>query len=298
MTILVIGGTGIVGSFITARLAEEGLPVRCMSRWQANIEALPDGVEGRIGDLNKPATLRPVFAGVEKVFLITPLSQNETLQGVAAVDAAKAAGVKKLVYMSVPMPPGSSHIPHFRSKVPIEEAVRDSGITHTLLRPNNLFQNDHWCQAAIMLYHTYPQPIGKIGVNRVDARDVADAAVNALLHSEHNGRDYAIHGDVTFSGDDVAAVFSRHLKVEVRYGGDDLGAWAKQAQHMMPAWMVQDLRVMYEYFQHHGLVATAEDLAQQRQVVGHAPRPFDTYVDEILPAWRKHLEKGTHYRPS
>ncbi len=149
-----------------------------------------------------------------------------------------------------------------------------------------------------MLYHTYPQPIGKIGVNRVDARDVADAAVNALLHSEHDGRDYAIHGDVTFTGDDVAAVFGRHLKEEVRYGGDDLGAWAKQAQHMMPAWMVQDLRVMYEYFQHHGLVATAEELAQQQQVVGHAPRPFDSYVDEILPAWRKHLEEGTHYRPS
>jgi uncharacterized protein YbjT (DUF2867 family) len=296
MTILVIGGTGTVGSQVTARLAGEGLPVRCMSRWQANIESLPDGVDGRIGDLNKPATLRPVFAGVDKVFLVTPLSQNETLQGVAAVDAAKAAGVKKIVYMSVPMPQGSGHIPHFRSKVPIEDAVRASGIAYTLLRPNNLFQNDHWCQAAIMVYNTYPQPIGTVGLNRIDARDVADAAVNALLHDEYDGQDYAIHGAVTYTGADVAAVFGRHLKRDVRYGGDDLDAWAKQSQHMMPAWMVQDLRVMYQFFQQHGLIATDTELARQRALVGHAPRGFDDFVDEILPAWKKHLEEGKHYQ--
>lgn len=297
MTTLVIGGTGTVGNQVVAGLVRHGAPVRCLTRWQANAEALPAGVEGRVGDLNKPATLRPALAGIERLFLITPLSQNETLLGLAAVDAAKAAGVRKLVYMSVAMPPGSTDIPHFRSKIPIEEAIRASGLTYVFLRPNNFFQNDHWCQAAIMVYNTYPQPIGMVGLNRIDARDIADAAVNALLSPEFDGDEYGLHGTETLNGAAVAAVFGRHLHREIVYGGDDLDAWAKQAQHMMPAWMVQDLRVMYKYFQQHGLRADAAALQRQRAIIGHAPRPFDDFVAEIIPAWRRHLEEGQPYRP-
>lgn len=296
MTILVIGGTGVVGSQVVLRLAGQGLPVRCMTRWPASLETLPKGVEGRIGDLGKPNTLRPVFAGVKKLFLVTPLSQNETLQGLAAVDAAKAAGVGKVVYMSVPMPPGSTHIPHFRSKIPVEDAVVNSGIPHTILRPNNLFQNDHWCQAAIMLYNIYPQPIGLVGLNRIDARDVADAGVNALSHAEHDGEDYTLHGRERLNGEDVARVFARHLRREIRYGGDDLDAWEKQAQHMMPHWMVQDLHVMYQYFQEHGLIASDEELKRQAAILGHEPRKFDDFVVEILPGWRKRLQQGGSYQ--
>ena len=297
MTTLVIGGTGTVGSQVVAGLAGRGLPVRCLTRWEANVEALPAGVEGCIGDLSRPATLRPALAGVERVFLVTPLSQNETLLGLAAVAAAKAAGVRKLVYMTVPMPSGSTDIPHFRTKIPIEEAVRSSGMTHVFLRPNNFFQNDHWCQAAIMVYNTYPQPLGMVGLNRIDARDVADAAINALVETGFDGGDYSLHGGETLNGATVAAVFARHLHRDITYGGDDLDAWAKQAQHMMPGWMVQDLRVMYQYFQRHGLQADAADLQRQRAVMGHAPRSFDDFVTEILPAWRRHLEEGQPYRP-
>lgn len=295
MPLLVIGGTGTVGSHVVASLAQQGVPVRCMTRWEASLQSLPQGVEGRIGDLNKPATLRPVFSDIETMFLITPLSQNETLQGLAAVDVAKAAGIKKIVYMSVPMPPGSDHIPHFRSKVPIEEAIRDSGCAYTILRPNNFYQNDHWCQAAIMVYNTYPQPIGSVGLNRVDARDIADAAVTALTGTQHEGEEYTLHGPETMTGDDVAKVFGRHLGREITYGGDDLDAWAKQSQHMMPAWMVQDLRIMYQYFQQHGLVATEDELARQRSIVGHEPRDFDTFVDEILPVWQERMQEGKQH---
>ncbi len=295
MTILVIGGTGVVGSELVARLAQTGVPARCMTRWPASLEKLPKGVEGRIGDLSKPASLRPIFSGMEKLFLVTPLSQNETLQGLAAVDAAKASGVAKIVYLSVPMPPGSGHIPHFRSKVPIEEAIIDSGIPYTILRPNNLFQNDHWCQAAVMLYNTYPQPIGLVGLNRVDARDIADAGVNALADPRFDGQDYTLHGLEKLNGEDVAAVFGRHLHRDIRYGGDDLDTWAKQAQHMMPAWMVQDLRLMYEYFQVSGLAATDEELARQSDILGHEPRRFDDFVAEIIPVWQKRLDEGNQY---
>lgn len=286
MTILVIGGTGTVGSKVVSGLAAKNLTVRCMTRVPDSLKNLPHGVEGVQADMEKPATLKAAFKGVRKVFLVTPLSQNETLQGIAAVQAAKIAEVEHIVYMSVPMPKGVEVIPHFKSKVPVEAEIKSSGIPFTILRPNNFYQNDYWCRAAVMLYNTYPQPIGSIGLNRIDARDIADAAVNALTQSGHENREYELHGPDVLNGDAVAAVYSKYLNKQVSYGGDDLEAWSKQAQHMMPEWMVRDLRIMYDYFQHNGFLASANALAEQQKVIGHAPRKFDQFVAEILPEWR------------
>lgn len=290
MKVLVIGGSGAVGSEVIAGLRRAGIEVRCMSRYASKLKSLPEGVEGCVGDLEKPATLARAFEGVDAVFLMTALSRNETLQGLAAVTAAKMAGVKKLVYLSVPMPPGSDHIPHYLGKIPIERTIRDSGMNYTILRPNNFYQNDYlWCRAAVMSYGVYPQPIGSVGLNRVDIRDVADAAVNVFTQPRHDNTEYPLHGPDVLTGESVAAVFSKHLGREIRYGGNDLQAWAKQAQHMMPEWMVRDLRIMYQYFQEHGLIATSEDFALQFNILGREPRKFDDFVAEIVPLWKREI---------
>lgn len=290
MKVLVIGGTGSVGSEVIAALHRAGVKVRCMSRYANKLKSLPEGVEGCVGDLEKPATLAPAFDGVDAVFLMTALSRNETLQGLAAVTAAKMAGVGKLIYLSVPMPPGSDHIPHYLGKIPIERTIRDSGMNYTILRPNNFFQNDYlWCRAAVMSYGVYPQPIGSVGLSRVDSRDVADATLNAFTRPGHDGKEYPLHGPDVLTGERVAEIFSKHLGREVRYGGNDLEAWAKQAQHMMPEWMVRDLRLMYDYFQQHGLIATPEDFAEQYKVLGREPRKFDDFVAEIVPLWQREI---------
>lgn len=285
MTVLVIGGTGTVGSAVASGLARQGVSIRCMTRVADKIQDLPKGVQGVVGDLSKPNTLKAAFKGVESVFLVTPLSQNETVLGLGAVAAAKSAGVKRIVYMSVPMPPGSTHVPHFASKIPVENEIKKSGMSYTVLRPNNLFQNDFWVQAAVLMYHVYPQPIGMVGLNRVDARDVANAAINALTTGNFVGKEYAIHGPDKLTGEDCAQIFGRHLNREVHYAGDDLNNWARQSQHMMPQWMVQDLRIMYEYLQQHGSLASAEELARTAEIVGHAPRRYEDFVKEVVPGW-------------
>lgn len=290
MRVLVIGGTGSVGSEVIAGIKRDGITVRCMSRYPKKLQSLPQGVEGCVGDLEKPATLAAAFADVDAVFLMTALSRNETLQGLAAVSAAKKAHVNKLVYLSVPMPPGSDHIPHYLGKIPIERTIRDSGLNYTILRPNNFFQNDYlWCRAAVMFYGVYPQPIGSVGLNRIDVRDVAEAAVHALIQPGHDGKEYPLHGRDVLTGESVAAIFSKHIGREIRYGGNDLDAWAKQAQHMMPEWMVRDLRIMYDYFQRYGLLATPHDFAEQYNVLGREPQRFDDFVAEIVPIWEREI---------
>ena len=286
MKTLVLGGTGTVGSNVVAGLMSKGVDVLCMTRSEGNLKKLPGGVEGRLGDLEKPDSLSAAFKGAEALFLLIAVSQTETEQGLAAVEAAKSAGIGKIVYMSVPIPEESKHIPHFKSKIPIEEAVRKSGIAYTILKPNNFFQNDYWFQEAIMSYGVYPQPIGSKGQNRVDVRDIADAAVNALTTSSHDGREYSLHGPDSLTGEDVAAVFSRHFGREIKYGGDDLDAWSQQAKAMLPEWMVEDLRIMYQYFQNKGFNASEAELARQPEVLGHQPRSFDAFVAELGSAWK------------
>jgi len=71
-----------------------------MTRSANRIASLPQGVEGMTGSMLKPESLSAVFAGADKLFLITPLDRDETAQGIDAVDAAVAAGIRYIVYLS------------------------------------------------------------------------------------------------------------------------------------------------------------------------------------------------------
>jgi uncharacterized protein YbjT (DUF2867 family) len=246
-----------------------------------------------IGDLADPPSLQRAFRGVESLVLITAVHPDETARGLFAVKAAKKAGVKKIVYISVVMPPGSERIPHFASKIPIEQAIKDSGIAYTILRPNNFFQNDLMLREAIVEYGVYPQPIGSAGSNRVDVRDIADAAVSSLLESGHEGKTYNLNGPDALTGKSVAAVYSRHLGTEVNYGGDDLDSWAEQVNKMLPAWMVHDFRIMYQYFQEHGLRAEQSEIAKAEAVLHHPPRSFDAFVAETVSFWKQAVKQSS-----
>ncbi|MFB3828557.1 MAG: SDR family oxidoreductase [Bryobacteraceae bacterium] len=285
MRTLVIGGTGTVGSRTVSNLLSRGAAVRVLTRDAHKARELPQGVEPAIGDTARPGSLREAFRGVDSVFLITPLSQDESERGVNAVEAAREAGVRRMVYMSVHRVDEAPHIPHFSTKYPVEQALRESGMEWTLLQPNNFYQNDFWFREAIVRQGVYPQPIGNVGISRVDVRDIADAAVNALTQPGHEGKTYPLVGPEVLTGDSTAAVYARLLGRPVHYAGDDLDAFAALVRGFLPEWLVRDFRIMYQYFQTAGLKATSDELALQTRVLRHEPRRFEAFVAEIAPAW-------------
>jgi len=291
MKTLVIGCTGTVGSMVMEKLAAQGVSVRCMSRSYEKLRELPKIVEGHIANLDDPSTLAAAFSGVDSVFLLVPVSPRETTQGLAAVQAAKAARVNKIVYLSVSMPEGSTHIPHFGSKIPVEHAIKESGIAYTILGPNNFFQNDLALKNTIMQYGVYLTPLGKIGLNRVDVRDIADCAVNALTRS-FEGQTIAIHGPDTLTGNDIARIYSQYVGRDVRYGGNDLDVWVQRVKNSMPEWKVRDYRVMYKFYQDHGMVAVAADLERQQKLLGHKPRRFEDFVKEVAGEWKEAMAQA------
>ena len=283
MRVLVVGGTGTVGSAVVAALHASGHESLVMSRSAEKAARRPAGAAHVVADLEQPATLPAAFSGVDGVFLLLPVSQTETAQGLAGVEAAQAAGVRRIVYMSVVMPPGSEVVPHIASKIPVERAVQASGIPWTILRPNNFFQNDLWLRDAITTYGVYPQPLGPRGVSRVDVRDIAEAAAAAFTRGV--GGIVPLNGPRGLTGDDTARVYSEILKRPVRYAGDDLDVWEKQASAMFPPWMAHDFRIMYDYFIRHGAHASGTDFAAQQHLLGRAPRPFEAFVEELAEAW-------------
>ena len=292
MKTLVIGGTGMVGSMVVAGLIKQRAAVRVMSDAPDKLKKLPTGVEGVRADLDDVDTLPAAFDGIDSVFLLNTVGLGETDEGLNAVSAAKAAKVKKTVYMSVCVPKGSERIPHFRSKLPVEQAVRESGIAYTILRPNNFFQNDLWLKDAIMQYGIYPLPIGERGLNRVDVRDIAECAVNALMKSGHENETYEVHGPDTLTGEAIARTYTRHLGREIRYNGDDLNAWAENAKNMMPEFLIADMRIMYEFFQANGMIAPKDELEKMKKLLGKEPRSFDAFVKEIAVMWRSKVAKA------
>lgn len=281
MTILVIGATGNVGRPTVAGLLAEGESVRALSRSEDNLAKLPEGVEGVIGDLETGDGLDAACAGIDKLFLITSNGETETARGLNAVKAATAAGVKHIVFLSVGNPGKEPAVPHYRAKLPIEEAIRNSGADYTFLRPNFFMQTDLSVIPVIREHGIYSMPIGSIGNNRVDTRDIADCAVRVLTEDGHAGADYHLHGPDTISGPGAAEVYAKHFGRDVRYGGDDVDQWGKPVEAFLPPWLLASLKQMFIGQQQHGGVADADAIAASQEAVGHPLRTFESFVAEL-----------------
>lgn len=286
MTTLVLGGTGTVGSAVVQELLKRGELVQVATRSEEKIKTLPEKVQGVVGDLIDPSTYGKMFSGVERLFLLNAVSFSETQEGLAALNEAKKAGVQRIVYLSIHNVETGPYIPHFANKLLVEKALKESRIPYTILRPNNFFQNDYWFKDALLQYSVYPQPIGDIGISRVDIRDIAEAAAIALTENGHEGKTYALVGPMPINGHAAAELWSTNLGKKINYAGNDLDAWEKEALKMLPAWMVYDFRLMYALFQEKGLEATEKELKEVERLLGHPPRSFASFVAETAENWR------------
>ena len=283
MKVLVLGGTGTVGSQVARDLLARGVEVSVLTRDPK--KPLPPGAKAVAGDLLDPATIRTAFLGMDGVFLLNAVSATECHEGLMAVNGARMAGVKKVVYLSVQGVDKAPHLPHFGAKLPIEAALRSSALPFTILRPNNFFQNDTRYKDVMLAYGAYPQPFGDVGLSRVDVRDIAEAAAIALTTGAADGETVNLVGGDVLTATATAATWGGVLGRKIAYGGNDLDAWEKQSLAFLPAWMVFDFRLMYAFFQEKGLKASPEDLARLTALLGHPPRRFEEFAAETARSW-------------
>jgi uncharacterized protein YbjT (DUF2867 family) len=134
--IAVIGATGQQGGSVVRALQAQGqFNVRALTRNPSKHRGLADEVAK--ADFERPETLEAAFAGAHGVFLVTNFWEqgtDELRQATAAVQAAKAAGVKHFVWSTLPhveaISGGKLHVPHFSGKAKIDRIVKEAGFAH------------------------------------------------------------------------------------------------------------------------------------------------------------------------
>lgn len=148
--ILVVGATGNLGGVVTRMLLARGTPVRVLVRAESDRQTIEGaGAQAFLGDLKQPESL--VAACQEADIVITTANSvarggEDTIQTVDLegnrhlIDAARAAGVRQFIFVSMLTADPNSPVPFNQAKGKTEEYLRDSGMPYTILAPNGYME--------------------------------------------------------------------------------------------------------------------------------------------------------------
>lgn len=273
--IAVTGGTGTVGGELLRLLSARGAKVRALSRHPGKAPRLP-GVEWVAGDLADKESLGRFMSGAESMFLLTGNMENMVPAQLNAIDAAKQAGVRRVVKLSAL---GASI--HSTSVIGlwhylVEQALERSGMAWTLLRPHAYLQN-FLGQAEDIRKGSLPSAAGDGLVPFVDARDIAEVAAEVLIRGGWEGKKLVLTGPAGRSHDEVAKVLTVELGYPVRHQRESEDeAWARLRGKGIPVWLAAGTLALYAYWRHGG--ATAKVSGVIEQVTGRPPRSLEEFV--------------------
>lgn len=229
MKIVVAGGTGFLGRYISRALMDQGHEVTILSR-SGSTSDIPQlvGANATRGDVTDPASLRGRLDGADAVVgaVTFPTSPAEVprrgitfdrydRQGTEHLLAeAVRAGVKHYVYMSGASADPSSPVVWYRAKGRAEDAVRSSGLRFAIVRPSWAYGPEDKALNKLVLIARFSPVVPRVGVGRqeiqpVFVEDIADAVARIF---ERNAWDktYEIGGPDVMSMD---AVIRTMLKV-------------------------------------------------------------------------------------
>ncbi|HEY0187965.1 MAG TPA: SDR family oxidoreductase [Cellulomonas sp.] len=221
MSVVVTGATGHLGRLVVTNLLAAGVSADQIVAGGRRTERLADlaeqGVRVVTIDLAQPESLAAAFAGAETVLLV---SGNEFGQRVAqhtnAIEAAKAAGVRRVVYTSAPHADSTTLAVAAEHKA-TEDVLIGSGLAYTLLR-NGWYTENY--VGDLQQARESGQLVAAVGEGRVASasRDDFAAAAAVVLSTEgHDGAVYELTGDVAWSFEDLAAAATEVLGRPVTY---------------------------------------------------------------------------------
>jgi len=285
MTILVTGATGNVGRQVVEQLVKRGASVRALVRDPSKAN-LPAGVEVVQGDLLDVDSLRSAFSGVSTLFLLNAVVPEEFTQALVALNVARAAGVERIVYLSVIHSDVYVNVPHFAGKFGVERMIEQMGFNATILRPAYFIDNDRTIKDVVLAHGVYPMPIGGKGLAMIDTRDIGEIAAIELIRREQATGPLPLErinlvGPQTLTGADVAAIWSQVLNRPIVYGGDDTRGFEKNLRQFMPSWMAFDMRLMSERFLSDGMIPEPGDVERLNTLLGRPLRSYRDFASEI-----------------
>lgn len=177
------------------------------------------GVTIKTGDYSDPASLATAFKGVETLLLISSGSlENRVQQHINAIDAAKANGVKQVIYTSVLRSNPDTKFTVGADHYHTEEYLKKSGIQYTL------FRNTYYTEVLPMFLGdalasgNWYYAAGQAKANFVSRKDMAEALANVLAEpGKHVNKTYEIAGNKTYSFSEIAGIVSEFTGKPVNY---------------------------------------------------------------------------------
>ena len=192
LTHTVTGATGYTGRYITRLLLEEGHTVQSITGHPERPSPFGDQVALHPFNFDRPDLLRETLTGTDTLFNTYWIRVNygdRTYERCVdetriLFDAAKDAGVRRVVHISVTNPDPNSHLPYFRGKGRLELALRGLGLSYAILRPTLLYSTEDILMNNIAwTLRKFPVVLlpgtGKYGIQPIFVEDLARIAVEA-----------------------------------------------------------------------------------------------------------------------
>lgn len=246
--ILIIGGTGKVGSALVQQLAQKKIKARVLLRNNNKVNQIENlGMTTAMGDVTNIASIAAAMKGIEKLFLLVSPNPDEAKIKSAIIEEAKKAGIKHIVMLSGAGANNNSAISQAQQHAKAEDYLKASGLDFTILQPYFFMQNFINQAVAIKsqgaIYGNYGE--GKLAI--VDARDIAAVATACLTENGHNNQTYIITGGEAITNADAAKIVSDIIGKNVNYVDMPSEQLKGSLTNMgYPEWLANDLVMLGE----------------------------------------------------
>lgn len=278
--ILVTGATGNTGSAMIQTLLAMQADIRALVHDESKAQGLREaGVEVVVGDYLKPETLEAALEGVDKVFLVTPISPDAVKMASNVIAAAMRAGKPHIVRLADETPEPVSAVRNGGLHAEINAELAACGLPHTSLRSVAMMQNTLAAAQSVASDGMMYMPMEDTEMGMIDRRDVIEAAAKVLTTEGHEGQTYHMTGPALLSYHDVAKALSKALGKEVMYVNVPMEAAREAMIGMgMSEWLAD---VYCEYFENYRKGGSAGVSSDFERVTGHPPRSYETFARDF-----------------
>lgn len=278
--ITVIGSTGTIGHELVNLLSAAGASVRAVLRDFKRARKLP-GVTWVQADVSNTDLLEATLAGTDRLFILTGNRPGFGKTQIEVIKAAERLGVKHVVKLSALGATPRTKSPLAYEHWEAEQALEESSMTWTILRPHAFMQN--WLgevAESVKEERAIYAAVGDGKVPFIDARDIAAVAAEALLHPEkHNGQKYVLTSGIAVGYAELADALSQATGKEVVYNSLSMDEMRERMQKQGISDKMIDSYLALAAYQKAG-GATARVSEDVRNVLGREPRSvFDFAKD-------------------
>ena len=276
---LVTGASGTMGKAVLAEVAKSGAEYRAMYHSITQAVEAPAGTPIVCADFSRKDSLPAALEGVHAVYLVcSPIPQLIELEW-NMIDACVAAGVEHIVLNS------AMGAREWRKSFPswhrrVEDKLKSTKISFTILRPNSFHQNVLTYYApSIRTTGVFHSSMGNARVSFLDVRDIAAVAAKCLTGGEHSGQTYELNGPEALTYAELAAKIAKHSGRDVQYV--DIPT-EKQRKAMLdrglPEWHADALLDLQAYYVS-GKGGKIDGLLEQ--LIGRPPITMDQFLAEF-----------------